>query len=87
VPSGHLDGFGPCPRPDESLAAAATRSSQRLNLGRDKHLLLSAIGQCLKAQHDTVAASFRSRLAALIEQLETQEGLDRRARNRAAVSI
>ena len=80
MPSGHLDGFGPCPRPDESLAAAATRSSQRLNLGRDKHLLLSAIGQCLKAQYDT-------RLAALIEQLETQEGLDPRARNRAAVSI
>jgi hypothetical protein len=69
-------------RRKRDLAAAATRSSQRLNLGRDKHLLL-LIGQCLKAQYDTLAASFRSRLAALVQQLETQEGIDRRARNRA----
>jgi hypothetical protein len=38
-----------------------------VNSGRDKHLLLSAIG-----------------LAALVQQLETQEGKDPRARNRAA---
>jgi hypothetical protein len=60
-------------RRKRDLAATATRSSQRLNPGRDKHLLLSAIGQCLKAQYDTPAASVPSRLAALVQQLEKQK--------------
>jgi hypothetical protein len=46
------------------------RSQGTVNSGRDKHLLLSAIG-----------------LAALVQQLETQEGIAPRAHNRLAVSI
>jgi hypothetical protein len=65
VPSGHLDG--------RDLAAAAMRPSQRLNPGRDKHLLLLAIGQCLKAQYDTLAVRVPPRLAALVKQLEKQK--------------
>ena len=60
-------------RRKRDLAAAATRSSQRLNPGRHKYLLLSAIGQCLKAQYDTLAAYVPTRLAALIKQLEKQK--------------
>src|SRR6266516_7417707 len=44
-----------------------------LNPGRDKRLLLSAIGQCLKAQYDTLAAPVPPRLTALIKQLEKQK--------------
>jgi hypothetical protein len=36
-------------------------------------LLLSAIGQCLKAQYDTLAAPVPPRLDALLKQLEKQE--------------
>jgi hypothetical protein len=59
-------------RRKRDLAAAATRPSQRLNPSRDAHLLLSAIGQCLKAQYD-LAAPIPPRLAALVKQLETQK--------------
>jgi hypothetical protein len=58
-------------RRKRDLAARATR--QKLNPGRDKHLLLSAIGQCLKVQYDTLAAPVPPRLAALVKQLETQK--------------
>jgi hypothetical protein len=50
---------------------AAMRPSHRLNPGRDKRLLLSAIGQCLKAQYHTLAAPIP--LAALVKQLEKQK--------------
>jgi hypothetical protein len=53
--------------------AAAARPSQRLNPSRDAHLLLSALGQCLKAQYDTLAAPVPPRLAALVKKLETQK--------------
>jgi hypothetical protein len=57
-------------RRKRDLATAAMRPSQRLNPSRDKRLLLSAIGRCLKALYDTRAAAIPPRLAALVEQLE-----------------
>jgi hypothetical protein len=61
-------------RRKRDLAAAAMRPSQRLNRGRDKRLLLSAIGKCLKAQYDTRAAPVPPRLAELVEHLESRHG-------------
>jgi hypothetical protein len=60
-------------RRKRDLAAAATRPSQRLDPSHDKRPLLSAIGQCLKAQYDTLAGPVPSRLAALVKQLEKQK--------------
>ncbi len=74
-------------RRKRGLAAAAMRPSQRLNSGRDKRLLLSAIGQCLKAQYDTLAAPVPPRLTALVKQLEKQEGMDRATLHRAVLSV
>jgi hypothetical protein len=51
-------------RRKRDLATVATHSSQKLNPGRDKRLLLSAIGQCLKAQYGALAAPIPPRLAA-----------------------
>jgi hypothetical protein len=48
-------------------------SPSKLNSTRHKRLGLSAIGQCLKAQYDALAAPIPSHLAALLKQLETQE--------------
>ena len=60
-------------RDPAAVARTATHPSQRLNPARDKRLLLSAIGQCLKAQYDTLAAPVPPRLDALVKQLEKQE--------------
>jgi hypothetical protein len=62
-------------------------SQRKLNPARDRSVALSAIGQCLKDQYDAIAAPIPPRLAALVMQLETHEGMDRATRHRAAISI
>jgi hypothetical protein len=48
-------------------------SQSKLNPARDRSVSLSAIGQCLRVQYDALAAPIPPRLAALVNQLETQE--------------
>jgi hypothetical protein len=65
--------------PSSTRVSAARRSrSNRLSqskavLAWDSSVWLSAIGQCLKAQYDALAAPIPPRIAALVEQLETQK--------------
>jgi hypothetical protein len=73
-------------RGKRDLAAAATHSSQSLNPGRDKHLLFQQSGNASRPSTTLSQRPFLSRLAALVQQLETQEGIDPRARSRAADS-
>jgi hypothetical protein len=40
---------------------------------RDRSVSLSAIGQCFRVQYDALATPVPPRLAALVNQLETQE--------------
>jgi hypothetical protein len=49
------------------------RSQSKFNPARDRRLWLSAIGQSLTVQCDALAAPIPPRLAALVNQLETQE--------------
>jgi hypothetical protein len=44
-----------------------------VNPARDRRVGLSAIGQCLTDQYDALAPPVPPHLAALVEQLETQE--------------
>jgi hypothetical protein len=62
-------------------------SQSKLSPARDRSVSLSAIGQCLMDQYDAIAAPIPPRLAALVRQLEMQEGMDRATRHRAAASI
>jgi hypothetical protein len=48
-------------------------SQSKLNSTRHTRLGLSAIGQCLKDQYDSLATPIPPHLAALLKQLETQE--------------
>jgi hypothetical protein len=54
---------GTCPHPSQS----------KWNPACDRRVGLSAIGQCLKDQYDTLATPNPPHLAALVKQLETQE--------------
>jgi hypothetical protein len=58
-----------------------------VNPARDRRVAFTAIARCLKDQYDAIAPPMPPRLAALVKQLETQEGMNRGARTRAAVSI
>jgi hypothetical protein len=68
-------------RPDRLLGQTTCRSellrnaslSMQVESRRDRSVSLSAIGQCLKDQYDAIAPSMPPRLAALVEQLETQK--------------
>jgi hypothetical protein len=62
-------------------------SRSKLNPARDRSVSLSAIGQCLKDQYDAIAAPISPRLAALVKQLETQEGMDHATPQRAVLSV
>jgi len=62
-------------------------SQSKFNPARDRSISLSAIGQCLKDQYDAIAAPIPPRLAALIKQLETQEGIHGAVRYRAAPPV
>jgi hypothetical protein len=62
-------------------------SQSKLNPARDRSISLSAIGQCLKDQYDALAAPIPPRLAALVKQFETQEGMDHATLHRAALSV
>jgi Anti-sigma factor NepR len=56
------------------VSSCGTHPSQsKLSSARHRRVGLSAIGQCLKAQYDALAAPIPSHLAALLKQLETQE--------------
>ena len=65
--------------PSSTRVSAPRRSrSNRLSqskavLAWDSSVWLSAIGQCLKAQYDALAAPIPPHIAALVEQLETQK--------------
>jgi hypothetical protein len=48
-------------------------SQSKWNPARDRRVGLSAIGQCLKDQYDTLATSIPPELAALVRQLERHE--------------
>src|SRR5436309_12022913 len=48
-------------------------SQSKAVLAWDSSVWLSAIGQCLKAQYDALAAPIPPHIAALVEQLETQK--------------
>jgi hypothetical protein len=54
-------------------------SQRKVNSARDKRVVLSAIGKCLKDEYDALATPIPPHLAALVKQLETQ---NRRPRNR-----
>jgi hypothetical protein len=58
-----------------------------VNPARDRRVAFTAIARCLKDQYDAIAPPMPPRLAALVKQLETQKGMNRGARTRAAVSI
>jgi hypothetical protein len=62
-------------------------SQSKLNPARDRSISLSAIGQCLKDQYDALAAPIPPRLAALVKQFETQEGMDHATLHRAVLSV
>jgi len=63
-------------------------SQSKWNPARHRRVGLSAIGQCLKDQYDTLATPIPPHLAALVRQLETQErGQGARHALRAALSI
>jgi hypothetical protein len=65
--------------PSSTRVSAPRRSrSNRLSqskavLAWDSSVWLSALGQCLKAQYDALAALIPPQVAALVEQLETQK--------------
>ena len=65
--------------PSSTRVSAPRRSrSNRLSqskavLAWDSSVWLAAIGQCLKAQYDALAAPIPPHIAALVEQLETQK--------------
>ena len=67
------------PSPSSTRVSAPRRSrSNRLSqsktvLAWDNSVWLSAIGQCLKAQYDALAAPIPPLIAALVEQLEPQK--------------
>ena len=50
-----------------------SQSQSKFNPSRDRHVGLSAIGQCLKDQYDALATPMPSGLAALVRQLETRK--------------
>jgi hypothetical protein len=60
-------------KPDLAVIARTASSQSRLNRARDRRLLLSAIGQCLKDQYDCLATPIPPHLAALVEQLKMQK--------------
>jgi hypothetical protein len=47
-----------------------------VNPARDRRVGLSAIGQCLKDQYDTLASPIPSHLAALVEQLRSKKSAE-----------
>jgi hypothetical protein len=47
-----------------------------VNSARDRRVGLSAIGQCLKDQYDTLASPIPPHLAALVEQLRSKESAE-----------
>jgi hypothetical protein len=67
------------PSPSSARVSAPRRSrSGRLSqnkavLAWDSSVWLSAIGQCLRAQYDALAASIPPHMAELVEQLETKK--------------
>ena len=48
-------------------------SRSKLSPACDRSFWLSAIGQCLKDQHDALASPIPPHIAALVKQLETQK--------------
>jgi hypothetical protein len=63
-----------------------SQSQTKFNSARDRHVGLSAIGQCLKDQYDALATPMPRHLAALVEQLQAKDGIDRATRHRAALA-
>ena len=48
------------------------RNKSKFNPGHDKLVGLSVIGQCLKDHYDTLAPPMPPHLAALVQQIKTQ---------------